>query len=285
MSEKTTVITGATSGIGRETAFALANLNHAIYMLVRNTEKGEQLRQTIIGQTGNRAIYVIKCDLTDLDSVHEAADQLKSRLTDINVLINDAGGMFNKKELSKDGFEMTFALNHLGHFTLTMDLMPLLEKGHARIINVSSDAHKAGKADFDSIRGEKPYSGVRAYANAKLFNIYFTESLADKYAGRGISAFSLHPGLVKTNFGSDATGFARLMMWLSKPFMISAKKGAKTAVYLATKPKLEMKNGSYFKKCKKTRPAAQAKDFSARNRLWNLSMDLIGVNKDQRQLA
>jgi NAD(P)-dependent dehydrogenase (short-subunit alcohol dehydrogenase family) len=279
MSTKITVITGPTSGIGKETALALAKQDHAIYLLVRDIEKGEKLRQSIIGQTGNKAIYAIHCDLTDLESVHRAADALTNKLSDINVMINNAGGIFPKKELSKDGFEMTFALNHLGHFALTMRLMPLLEKGHARIINVSSEAHKMAKPDFSNLQAEKYYSDSTAYGTSKLFNIYFTESLADKYGSKGVTSFALHPGVVKTNFGAGLSGFSKIMMWLARPFMISAKKGAETTVYLATKPRLEIKSGNYFKNCKKVRTSEKAKDFSARNRLWNISMELIGLNE------
>src|ERR1700761_27031 len=127
----TTVITGSTSGIGKVTAFELAKKGHAIYMLVRNTEKGEQVKQEIIAQTGNKSIYVIKCDVSDLQSVREAADELKGKLFNINILVNNAGNAFWEKQFSKDGFEMTFALNHLGHFLLTKNLVPLLEKGNA----------------------------------------------------------------------------------------------------------------------------------------------------------
>lgn len=279
MSVKTTVITGTTSGIGKETALALAKYDHAIYMLVRDLEKGKQLRESIIGQTGNHAIYVVKCDLADLESVQEAAEELKGKLSGINILINNAGGMFPEEEISKDGFEMTFATNHLGHFALTMHLMPLLEEGHARIINVSSDVYKSGKPDFNNLRGERSYSARKAYANSKLYNIFFTQSLADKFLDKGISAFALHPGVVKTGFGDGATGFSKVLLWLARPFMISAAEGAKTSVYLATKPKLEIKSGNYFRKRKKVRLADAANNFSARNLLWNMSLQLIGMKE------
>jgi NAD(P)-dependent dehydrogenase (short-subunit alcohol dehydrogenase family) len=277
MSAKITVITGPTSGIGKETALELARQDHAIYLLVRDMERGEQLRESITGQTGNKAIYAIQCDLTDLESVQRAADELASKLSEVNVLINNAGGIFPRKELSKDGFEMTFALNHLGHFALTMHLMPLLEKGHARIINVSSEAHKTGKPDFNNLRGEKPYSAKKAYATTKLYNIFFTESLADRCRDKGISTFALHPGVVKTNFGDGVTGFSKLLLWLARPFMISPEKGAKTSVYLATKPKLEIKSGGYFIKRKKMRLSDKAINFSVRNQLWNISLQLVGM--------
>jgi NAD(P)-dependent dehydrogenase (short-subunit alcohol dehydrogenase family) len=281
MSVKTTVITGPTSGIGKETAMQLAKLDHALHLLVRDTEKGEQLKQEIITQTGNQSIFVIRCDLADLQSVSEAADQLKAKLFNINILINNAGGIFKNLELSKDGFEMTFAANYLGHFALTMHLMPLLERGHARIINVSSQAYKMGKADFDNLRGEKSYSDYKSYGTAKLFNIYFTQSLADRYASKGITAYSLYPGIVKTNFGAELSSFGKFLLWISKPFMITPEEGAKTSVYLATEPKIEKKTGNYFIKCKKSRLYGRGDDYAARNQLWSISHQLIGSEKEK----
>jgi NAD(P)-dependent dehydrogenase (short-subunit alcohol dehydrogenase family) len=160
MAITTTVITGATSGIGEATAFALAKKKHALYLLVRNTEKGAELKQRIISQTGNQDINIIYCDLTDLASVAAVATELKAKLFNIQVLINNAGGMFSDFELTKDGFEKTFQSNHLGHFLLTTLLLPLLEKGHGRIINVSSDMHKMAKPDFDHLQSQEKYSGA-----------------------------------------------------------------------------------------------------------------------------
>jgi NAD(P)-dependent dehydrogenase (short-subunit alcohol dehydrogenase family) len=275
MSTKTTVLTGATSGIGQATATALAGKGHALYLLVRNMQKGEQLKQDIIKETGNKNIYIVKCDLSDLASVANAADELNAKLFNINVLINNAGGIFDQYELSKDGYEMTFASNHLGHFLLTMRLMPLLEKGHARIINVSSTAHKMGRPDLGNLQNGEDYSKMKAYGTAKLYNIYFTKSLAEKYAAKGVSAFALHPGLVNTGFGSGLSGFGKVLMWLARPFMISPEKGAETTVYLAIVPKIESKTGLYFKKKKAIKPAAQANNEIARNALWAMSEKLV----------
>jgi len=277
MAIRTTVITGATSGIGKETALALAKKDHALYLLVRNTQKGDRVKDEIMAQTGNKSIFVVKCDLANLQSVREAADELKAKLFAINVLINNAGGIFNQRELSKDGFEMTFATNHLGHFALTMALMPLLEKGHARIINVSSEAHNMGKADFDDLPWEqKSYSAIKAYGNAKLFNIYFTKSLAEKYADKGISSFALHPGLVKTAFGAGMSGFTKLLLWLASPFMISAEEGAQTSIFLATEPGIDAKSCQYFKKKKMAKSSVLSWSEANRNKLWDISKKLVG---------
>jgi NAD(P)-dependent dehydrogenase (short-subunit alcohol dehydrogenase family) len=274
----TTVITGSTSGIGKVTATELAKKGHAVYMLVRNTEKGEHVKQEIIAQTGNNNIYVIRCDVSSLQSVREAAEELKGKLDQINILINNAGSAFLKKQFSKDGFEMTFALNHLGHFLLTESLISLLQKGRARVINVSSEAHKNAKPNFDDLKWEQtPYKGFKAYGISKLYNIYFTKSLAEKYRDKNIVAYALHPGVVSTNIWNEAKGFLGLLVWLFKLFMITPEKGARTTIYLATQANLEAKSGLYFKKCKVAKTAPIADDAAARNKLWDISEKLVKI--------
>ena len=271
---KTTIITGATSGIGKETALALAKAGHAVYMLVRDTAKGETIREEIMTESNSREVYVVVCDLSDMRSVKAAAEVLKEKLFAINVLINNAGGIFNERELSADGLEMTFASNHLGHFLLTQCLMPLLERGQARVINVSSEAHKMGKPWFSNLLWEQGYSPMKVYSMAKLFNIYFAKSLAERYKSKGITAFALHPGVVNTGFGVGLGGFGKFLLTLARPFMKTAEQGAQTSIYLATAPKLDAKTGQYFKNQKVTKPAAIANDEAARNKLWDISIKL-----------
>jgi NAD(P)-dependent dehydrogenase (short-subunit alcohol dehydrogenase family) len=275
MATTTTVLTGATSGIGEVTAYALAKKGHALYLLVRNMEKGEALKQRLLKETGNKSIYIIKCDLTDLTSVAKAADELSAKLFNINILINNAGGMFNDFTLTKDGFETTFQLNHLGHFLLTTRLMPLLQKGHARIINLSSNAHRGGKPNYDTLQDPDSYSAIKAYSNSKLFNIYFTKSLAERYADKGITAYAVHPGVVRTQFNSKLRGGLKLFFLLATPFSISAEKGAETPIYLATGTKLALKSGQYFYKKKVAKPASVANDVNARNQLWEMSEKMV----------
>ena len=272
----TTVITGATSGIGKETATALAQKGHAVYMLVRDMQKGEELRQEIIADTKNQNVYVVQCDLADMESVRNAAGIIKAGLMAVNILINNAGGIFAEREESKDGYEMTFAVNHLGHFLLVDTLLPLLQKGQARIINVSSEAHRMAKPNFNDLQwAKRPYSAWKAYGTAKLFNIYFTRALAVKYGPKGISAFALHPGMVNTGFGFGLTGIGKTLMWLARPFMISPESGAQTSIYLATAPRIDAKSGKYFKNRHPANTSAIATDDLGRNRLWDLSMEMI----------
>lgn len=269
---RTSVITGATSGIGEATALALARKDHAVYLLVRNVQKGEQLQQEIISQTGNQSVFVIYCDLADMKTVCAAAAELKGKLFAINTLINNAGGIVQKRQLSKDGLELTFALNHMGHFLLTQQLMPLLERGQARIINLSSMAHKFGRPVFKNLQFEHDYSAMKAYGQAKLFNIYFTKSLAERFGAKGITAYAVHPGVVNTGFGSGLSGAGKLLMWLARPFMISPEEGAATSIYLASEAKLSPKlNGLYFSKKQPAKTSLMADNVSARNRLWEIS--------------
>ncbi|MEO7215291.1 SDR family NAD(P)-dependent oxidoreductase [Mucilaginibacter sp.] len=272
----TTVITGATSGIGKETALALAKKDHALYLLVRDMDKGELVKQELISASKNNNIYTVFCDLSDMESVHNAAQVLKTSLFSINVLINNAGGVFNNHQLTKDGFEMTFAVNHLGHFLLTNLLLPLLERGQARVINVSSDAHRMAKPQFKDLQWvHTPYSPLKAYATAKLFNIYFTRALEVKFGPKGITSFALHPGIVNSNFGEGLGGTGKTLLWLARPFMITPEQGALTSIYLATASRIDSKSGKYFKNMKVTAPSARAINEEGRNNLWNKSMELV----------
>ena len=272
----TTVITGATSGIGKETALALAKKDHAVYMLVRDLVKGEEVRQEIISKSNNQNIYLIACDLADLQSVRDAAGILRSSLLAINGLINNAGGIFKNYAESTNGYEMTFAVNYLGHFLLVQSLMPLLERGQARIINLSSEAHRIGKPVINDINWKKrAYSAWGAYAMAKLFSIYFTRSLEVKYGARGISAFALHPGLVNTNFGTQLTGWTKALLWFAMPFSRTAEEGANTSVYLASAARVDAHSGKYFKNKRPANAASIATDDAARAQLWETSMDMV----------
>jgi NAD(P)-dependent dehydrogenase (short-subunit alcohol dehydrogenase family) len=282
----TTVITGATSGIGKETALALAKKDHAIYMLVRDTAKGEKVKDELIELSKNKNIHVIECDLADLQSVHDATRLLKAGLMSVNILINNAGGIFRDYEKSPQGYEKTFAVNHLGHFLLVQLLLPLLEKGQARIINVSSDAHRLGKLRFNDLQWKNtPYSAYSAYATAKLFNIYFTRSLAVKYGPKGISAFALHPGLVSTNFGEKLTGIGKAIMWFMRPFMITPEEGAQTTIYLVAAQRIDAKSGKYFKNKKVSNPSATATNEDARNRLWDISIGMARQYFSEQQIS
>src|SRR3569833_1194761 len=247
-------------------------------MLVRNTPKGERVKEEIITQTGNKNILVIRCDVSDLQTVREAAGELKEKLFGINILINNAGSAFSEKQFSRDGYEMTFALNHLGHFLLTQSLMPLLQRGQARIINIRSQGHQRAKPNFDDLKWEHtPYKVMKAYGFSKLYNIYFTKSLAERYKDKGIVSYAMHPGVVNTNIWDGVKGIGKLFVSILKLFMITPEKGAETIIYLATQPKLEKQSGKYFIKKKVTKNSAVADDVDARNKLWAISEKLVKI--------
>lgn len=269
-------ITGATSGIGAETVKALAPKFSKIFLLVRNREKAASLTASLNTTYPNVKFYTVHCDLADLQTVTKAAAFIKGECKNLHVLINNAGGIFQDRILTKDNLEMTFSTNHLGHFLLTQKLIPLLEHAvSARIINVSSEAHRAATPDFEDLQMEHTYQSFRAYANAKLYNILFTKSLAEKYEKKDIYAYALHPGLVDTNFANQTTGIFKWLIALAKPFMISAVKGAQTGIYLASHPNLPGKNGSYFKKSKIANPSRLARSKKMQDKLWHISEDLI----------
>ena len=262
-------ITGTTSGIGLETAKALTEAGYEVLMLNRNTEKAENARQALpVPENAT----LIPCDLADLSKVQEAADTIKSRYDRLDGLINNAGGIFPERTESADGIELTFAVNHLGHFLLTQELIPLLKEGsQPRIVNVSSEAHRSGKPDFSDIELRQKYSGFQAYGNAKLFNIYFAQSLAEQWEAAGISANAVHPGFVYTRFGRDFKGWVRRVFSLLYPFMIDQQKGAAPIIELAESDKGYQYSGYYFKRHKPVQAAPVAYKKENREELWESS--------------
>lgn len=275
MKGKTVLITGATSGIGKATAIELANRGAIISMLIRNAEKGKATKQEIIEKTGNKNIDIQLIDLADLSSVRKAAEELKVKFKTIDILINNAGGMFKERLLSKDGYELTFAMNHLGHFLLTNLLVDNIKAAQAgRIINVSSEAQRAGHIDFEDLMAEKKFKVFKSYSQAKLANIIFTKSLHEKLNDSGVSVFALHPGVVRTGFGSGFGGVFTVLLKIAHPFMRSPKKGADTTIYIATEENIENLSGNYFKDCKVKKPIAEAEDPVVAKKLWEVSENL-----------
>ena len=203
---KTIVITGATSGIGKSTAQQLSELGYRVVMLVRNIEKGKSVK--LNDENAGSISEIIYCDLENLETVKEAAEKLAEKYDSIDVLINNDGGLFQNKYETVDGLERSFQVNHLGHFYLTNELIPLLaSNGGGRIVNVSSEMHKYAKPDFRNLQMLDNYSGARQYGNVKLYNIYFTQELAERFSDKGIIANAVHPGGVNTNFDRDMKGF------------------------------------------------------------------------------
>lgn len=269
---KRIVITGATSGIGKETTRELLRQGHTLTMLVRNEEKAKMVHDEL--GYGSELDYII-CDLASLKSTQEVSNELLSQGKPIDVLINNAGGMLPKRLESEDGLELNFAMNHLGHFLLTMRLLETLKSNKARVINLSSEAHRAGKLDFNDLQLEKNFSPFKGYANAKLCNVYFTRELHRRYHSDGLTAYAVHPGIVNSNFGSELKGFFSFVWRMIKPFQRTSEKGAETSIYLSTESGIEDLSGKYFKNKKPTEVARVAQDDIAADKLWNVSLDLV----------
>ncbi len=279
MKNKMVLITGATSGIGRIAVKELAKMGAKLILVVRNEQKVIKLKNEIQSETDNTSIDYFICDLSVQEEVYRVAADIKNKYDKIDVLINNAGLIVNDRILTPDGIEYTFALNHLGYFLLTGLLLESLNNASpSRIINVSSEAHKVGKINYDDLTGEKKYKPMVAYCQSKLANILFTKGLAKKIEGSGITVNTLHPGSVKSSFGSDLTGLLGFLMKLSRPFLISPEKGAQTLIYLASSPEVEGITGKYFVKKRIKNSSRLSNDETVANKLWKVSEELTGFH-------
>ncbi len=281
MKGKIVLITGATSGIGRETAFGLADMGAKVVILARNGDKASATIDQIRLRTRNTETEFINCDLTSLESVREAADVFKNGHQKLDVLIDNAGGVFGKRKVTVDGFEQTFQVNHLSHFLLTNLLLDVLKKSApSRIIVVGSQAHSVARLDFDDLMMENDYSPFKAYGRSKLANLLFCFELSRRLEGTGVTANCLHPGVVRTNFGHDLNGATKFFMPVGHLFMISPRKGASTSIYLATDPEIANVSGKYFAKKKVRSSSSESTDRTVAKKLWDVSMKLTGLAKD-----
>ena len=281
---KVAVITGANTGIGRTTARDLSSRGAKVVLLCRDTDKAELVAAQIRDETKGEVVCH-KLDLADLASVHECAEQLGNSLEKIDILINNAGVMACPKTKTKDGFEMQFGTNHLGHFLLTNLLMPQLKRAApgARIVNVSSMAHMSGRINWDDINyDEATYDRFTSYAQSKLANILFTKELARKGEGSGVTAYALHPGVIATDLGRHLEGMGPVMRCLWScftPLIKTPESGANTTIYCAAEPSIAEHSGKYYSDCREKRPAAQADNMEDAKRLWELSEGFVKMNQ------
>ena len=274
---KICLVTGSTNGIGRATAQALAQMGATVVIVGRNAPKTAQLVGEIRATSGNKNVDSLLADLSSQQEIQRLANEFKNKYSHLHVLLNNAGGTFATRQLSVDGIEMTFALNHLAYFLLTNLLLDTLKaSAPARIINVSSGAHKGGKIDFDNLQGERSYSSFGPYGNSKLANILFTTELARRLEGTGVTVNALHPGLVSTGFGKNNPGFLMKIMGAVIPLVArSPEKGAETSIYLAASPEIQSITGKYFVDCKVTQPAPQAADMAVARKHWDVSAEMV----------
>lgn len=273
MSNRIILITGPTSGIGKATALELARKGFDLILVARNEQKVRQL-QELIGDAVKTDF--IPCDLSSIASVKKAVATIKSRYSKIDVLINNAGIMVEKKELSVDGIELTFATNHIGPFALTTGLIDLLKAGdRARIVNVSSEAHIFALFDIKKLANPSWYQDLIVYGRSKFANILLSNELADRLRAFDITSNALHPGTVASNFADHGNGLTGNFMRLFRPFFKSTEHGAKTSIFLASSPEVEGITGQFFVDSKIGRTLPSARNKTLAKQLWNLSEELV----------
>ena len=274
------VVTGASAGIGKVTAWELARTGATVVLVGRNTQKTlETVHEIQEDLRDNAKLDVIIGDLSSLKDILNVANAIKEKYDRLDVLVNNAGGFFSKRLESVDGYEMTLALNHLNYFYLTNLLLDIiLQTPEARIVNVSSNAHYGGNINFSDLQRKNGYLGWRVYAESKLMNIYFTRIMAQKIDGSHVTANSLHPGFVATNFGHGTGLSAWAIKIMQRLLAISPQAGARTSIYLATSPDVVGVSGRYFTKCQQQQPSLAALDDKAANMLWEISEDLVRRN-------
>lgn len=278
MKGRVCLITGGTNGIGLETARALAKMGAKVVIVGRNPAKTEDTVAQLKQSTGSQHIDYLIADLSLMAQVRQLADDFKARYDRLDVLLNNAGAMFTNRQLTSEGLEMTFALNHLSYFMLTNLLLDILvDTAPARIINVSSDAHRIGELDFDNLQGEKSWHAFKIYGASKLMNILFTKELAHRLENTGVTANALHPGMVSTSFGRNNGAIWNFIFMLTRPFSKSPADGAKTSVYVASAPELTTVSGQYFDDAQLKQPSKAAYDVEAQQRLWTISEEITGV--------
>ena len=279
MKEKTIMVTGANSGIGKAASLALAKMGANVVMVTRNQEKGEAARSEIIKQSQNNSVDLLLADLSSLESVRQLSKEFHSKYSKLHVLINNAGLFNQRRSVTTDYYENTFATNYLAPFLLTNLQLDLLKaSAPSRIINVSSVGHYNGHMNFDDLNLEKEYGGWKAYGQSKLALVLFTHELARKLAGTSVTVNSVHPGTVATNIWSRPLGPAGFIMAIPKLFMISPEKGAETIVYLASSPDAGNVNGEYWDKMKVKKSSEESYDEEIAQRLWDVSAKLTHLS-------
>uniref|UniRef100_A0A3P9I0S4 Si:dkey-23o4.6 n=1 Tax=Oryzias latipes TaxID=8090 RepID=A0A3P9I0S4_ORYLA len=292
---KTVLVTGANSGIGKETSRDLARRGARVVMACRDLSRAVQAAEEIRKSTGNGNVVVRHLDLASLYSVRTFAQEFLDTEDRLDILINNAGVMMCPKRLTEDGFETQLAVNHLGHFLLTNLLLPKLRSSApSRVVNVSSIAHRGGRIDFDDLFfSRRPYGALESYRQSKLANILFTRDLARRLKGSGVSAFCLHPGVIRTELGRHVESwFPLLGALLRLPALLLMKtpwQGCQTTLFCAVTPGLEDRSGCYFSDCEEREAAPEGRDDEAARRLWDASArlvrlgDISSVSQDQTE--
>lgn len=282
MNGRICMVTGANSGIGKITALELARMGANVVMICRNVEKGEVARKEIVKKTGNRSIELLLADFSSQSAVRKLAHDFKLKNSKLHVLINNIGTIMPIKTFTEDGLETTFAVNHLGCFLLTNLLLDIIKKSApARIINVSSEAHKDRVIDFSNLNGERNYNLYKVYAQSKLANILFTYELARRLGDTKVTVNCLHPGMVRTKIWqkSGRSILMKVFMRIFSLFLKSAQEGTQTSIYLASSPELESITGKYFIDKKMVLSSPVSYDEKLAKQLWEVSEKLVGLKE------
>jgi len=290
MKGKVVVITGATSGIGKVAAENLARMGARIIQIARDRHRGEAALKSLRACAPGVEHTVHYADLSRLSEMKRVAAEIAGAEARIDVLINNAGALFGSRQVTEDGLERTFALNHLSYFVVTQGLLErLVASVPARIVNTASDAHEPATLDFDDLQSEKAYRGsfwqalryggpgFKVYGRSKLCNILFTRELARRLDGTGVTANCLHPGFVATRFGDQSGGLISFGVGVAKRFALTPNQGAETLVYLASSPEVAGATGRYFHKCRPINPSRAAQGDATAQRLWDETAKIAGL--------
>lgn len=278
---KTVIITGANTGIGKETARDLARRGARIVMACRDLERAEEAKQDIVEDTGNENLVIRKLDLSDTKSIRAFAELINKEEKQVNILINNAGIMMCPYSKTADGFEMQLGVNHLGHFLLTYLLLDLIKRSApSRIVVVASVAHTWTGLRLDDINSERSYDTMKAYGQSKLANVLFARSLAKRLQGTGVSVFSLHPGVVQSDLWRHQHQCIQVAVKIFRIFTKTTVEGAQTTIYCAVEPGLESQSGGYFSDCAAARCSRAASDDDSAQKLWEISCNLLGIMWD-----
>jgi len=282
MTGKTCLVTGANSGIGKETARGLAARGARVLMVARSAERGETARREVAETTGNDDVELLLCDLSSQREVRRLAAEVLKSEEHLHVLVNNAGLILGRRILTGDEIETTFAVNHLAPFLLTQLLVDrLLVSAPARVVTVASDAHRGSRIDFEDPSGERKFSSMGAYGQSKLANILFTTELARRLDGTGVTATCLHPGVVRTGFGREGSPLIRTFFKLAGAFLLTPERGADTAIWLASSSDVEGASGGYYEKRRLAQASREGRDAAAAERLWTLSERMTGLVSEE----
>ena len=278
LENKVCLITGATNGIGEEAAKELNKMGAEIVFVARNEGKGEQLKAELKEATGKEPTMIL-ANLSSQAEVKSAAEKFLSMEKPLDILLNNAGIMNRERNITEDGLEEVFSVNHLAYFTFTLMLIDKLKSTEgSRVVNVASGAHQFVKEmNFEDLQSEKVFKPMQVYGQSKLANILFTKSLANKLADHGVTVNCLHPGFVSTGIGSNNKGIWNILMSLARPFARKTDKGAETSVYLCSSPEVKDISGEYFVDCKIEKVSDAAKSSDQADKLWKISSELTGL--------